>query len=167
MQFDNPGEGSFSLGPHELRVICPRLVSGRDFSAAELTDVGGTVITILVLADGLIVGGLTYLLDPMLTEPARETRNHEERKAEREREKKCCCNPCVDDRCRDECKCCCEECKASHDCAPEPCEDAKQAGPKEHDGEPCDHERERGCYEEAKGRLRRIWVEIDLDSDPK
>jgi hypothetical protein len=64
MRFENPGHGSFSLGPRESREIRPRLVSGRDFTAGDVADAGGVIITVLVLADGLIVGGLTYQLDP-------------------------------------------------------------------------------------------------------
>lgn len=167
MRFENPGQGSFSLGPRESREIRPRLVSGRDFTAGDVTDAGGATVTVLVLADGLIVGGLTYQLDPALTEPARETRTPEERKAQHEHEKDCCCcKPCIDDRCKDECRCCCEKCKHHHDCAPEPCDDPKQPKEKDHDCEPCDDEREPDC---VKGRVRRLCVEIELESkhDPK
>ena len=100
IHFANPGQGSFTLGPRGSRLIRLRLVSGRDFSADEIVDTGEAQITCLVLADGLIVGGLTFVLDPDLTEPARETRTYEEREAQREHDKKCCCPPCVDERCQ-------------------------------------------------------------------
>lgn len=160
MQFDNPGRGSFSLGPRESRAIRPRLVSGRDFSAGDVTDAGGVLVTVLVLADGLIVGGLTYVLDPALTEAARETRTSEERKAQHEYEKTCCCKSCVDDRCQDACRCCAEH---THDCAPEPCGHPKRPD-EECEEEACHHRREPGC---CKGRPRRVRVEIELEPDAK
>src|SRR5262249_14438245 len=49
MRFENPGQGSFSLGPHESRIIHPHLVSGRDFSASDVIDAGARLITVLVL----------------------------------------------------------------------------------------------------------------------
>jgi hypothetical protein len=162
MRFDNPGEGLFSLGPRESRLIRPRLLSGREFTAGEVTDAGGATITCLVLADGLIVGGLTFVVDPDLTEPARETRTPQERKAQHEHHEGCCCTPCVDDRCKDECRCCEEHTHAPH-LPPEPCEHTDPQHAKEHDAEPCDHERERVSFTEHKGRLRRAWVEIEIE----
>jgi hypothetical protein len=162
MRFENPGQGSFSLGPHESREIRPRLLSGRDFSAGDVIDAGGAAIVVQVLADGIVVGGLTFALDPSLTEPARETRTPEERKAQHDRHKDRCCKPCIDDRCKDECRCC--E-KHEHDCEPEQCE---PAGPP--DGkrpEECRDESHSGddCRGSVKGRPRRICVEIDMDQN--
>ncbi|HMD47456.1 MAG TPA: hypothetical protein VKG79_00095 [Bryobacteraceae bacterium] len=72
MTLDNPGGGSFSLGPRDSRVIRPRLVSGQDFTAAQVTLAGYVAIEVVVLADGLVVGGITFVLDPKLDRPARE-----------------------------------------------------------------------------------------------
>jgi len=69
---DNPGGGSFSLGPRDSREIHPRLISGQDFNELQLQAAGRTTIQFIVLADGLVVGGVTYLLDPKLKEPPRE-----------------------------------------------------------------------------------------------
>jgi hypothetical protein len=38
--FDNPGGGSFSLGPRNTRVIRPRLIGGQSFTAAEIVAAG-------------------------------------------------------------------------------------------------------------------------------
>ena len=87
--FDNPGNGTFSLGPRATRVIWPRLVGGQDFSAAEVTAAGTVTILIVVLADGLVVGGLTFVLDPKLRYPPREEveeEREEEHNEEREHE---------------------------------------------------------------------------------
>jgi hypothetical protein len=73
---DNPGGGSFTLGPRASRRISPRLISGQNFTAAEVQAAGRVAIEFVVLADGLVVGGLTYLLVPGMKEPARETIEH-------------------------------------------------------------------------------------------
>lgn len=72
MRFHNPGGAHFSLGPRDAREIRPVLMSGREFSAAELADAGPTSIVVLVLADGIVVGGMSYVLDPTLEAPASE-----------------------------------------------------------------------------------------------
>jgi hypothetical protein len=161
MRFENPGQGSFSLGPRESRQIRPRLLSGRDFSAGDVIDSGAAAIVVLVLADGMVVGGLTFVLDPSLTEPARETRTPEERKAQHEHDKERCCKPCIDDRCKDDCLCC--E-KHRHGCAPAPCEPPKPPDRKSHD-ECCDERPGDECRDSVRGRPRRIWVEIEVDQD--
>ena len=72
MKFDNPGGGTFSLGPRDARIIRPRLISGQDFTPAEVQLAGYVAIEVVVLADGLVVGGLTFVLDPDLDHPAHE-----------------------------------------------------------------------------------------------
>jgi hypothetical protein len=72
MTLDNPGGGSFSLGPRDSRVIQPRLISGQDFTSVQVALAGHVAIEVVVLADGLVVGGITYVLDPKLDHPARE-----------------------------------------------------------------------------------------------
>ncbi|MBV8884292.1 MAG: hypothetical protein JO235_09895 [Chroococcidiopsidaceae cyanobacterium CP_BM_RX_35] len=78
MVFDNPGGSSFSLGPRDTRVVRPRLISGQSFTATEIVAAGTVAIMIVVLADGLVVGGLTFILDPNLHHPPREEEEHEE-----------------------------------------------------------------------------------------
>jgi hypothetical protein len=79
---ENPGAGSFSLGPRDSRLIRPRLIGGQSFTATDLQAAGYVAIELVVLADGLVVGGLTYVLDPGLKHPAREE-PEEERDEER------------------------------------------------------------------------------------
>ena len=73
MVFDNPGGGSFSLGPRDTRDSAAAdrraRVSPRPKFAA-----GPVSIKIVVLADGLVVGGLTFVLDPKFHHPPREER---------------------------------------------------------------------------------------------
>jgi zinc metalloprotease ZmpB len=73
VRLDNPGGGSFSLGPRDSRIIRPRLISGQDFTALDVQAAGRVAIEFVVLADGLVVGGLTYLLDADMREPAEES----------------------------------------------------------------------------------------------
>ncbi len=63
LTLDNPGGGSFSLGPRDTREIRPRLQPGHDFTAADVAAAGTVAITFLVVVDGISVGGLTYVLD--------------------------------------------------------------------------------------------------------
>ncbi len=109
MRFDNPGGGRFSLGPRDQRLMRPRLLSGRDFEVDELVDAGPLAIRVLVLADGLVVGGLTFAIDPQLECPPSERCDKP-----RPEPKPCRCEPCVDERCKP--------------CAPPPC-DAKPEPP--------------------------------------
>ena len=87
VHLDNPGGAHFTLGDRNSRMIRPRLVSGQDFTAAEVVATAPVDIEFVVLADGLVVGGITYRLDPELHEPARELaeEEREERRGEEER----------------------------------------------------------------------------------
>jgi zinc metalloprotease ZmpB len=91
VQLDNPGGGSFSLGPRGTREIRPRLISGQDFTALQVQAAGRVTLEFIVLADGLVVGGLSYVLDPKMKEPAREdffeeSHEHEEHKEHKRHE---------------------------------------------------------------------------------
>ena len=81
VHLENAGGGTFSLGPRDTRVIRPRLVSGQDFTELEVQAAGRVAIEFVVLADALVVGGLTYVLDADMKEPAEESfhpEKHEE-----------------------------------------------------------------------------------------
>lgn len=133
MHFHNPGGSHFTLGPRDEREIRPVLVSGRDFSPGELADEGPATITVLVLANGIVVGGMSYRLDPELDAPARERPAPKDCQPQPEPchddkpscddpppshgkpcgDKPCepkpprhCCEPCVDDRCCPPRACC-------------------------------------------------------------
>jgi hypothetical protein len=156
MSFNNPGGGSFTLGPRDAREIRPVLHSGRDFSAAELADAGDAVIAVLVLANGIVVGGLSYSLDPALCAPACERcdckdRDDGKKPSDDDCERphghpkpSCCCEPCIDDRCCPPPPPCCQE--------REPCE----PGSKRSDGKDDDTPARHG---ECVGR---VHLELDL-----
>ncbi|HEY1263018.1 MAG TPA: hypothetical protein VGF06_05805, partial [Terriglobales bacterium] len=82
VRLDNPGGGSFTLGPRASRVIEPRLIGGQTFTPAEVIAAGQVAIQMVVLVDGLVVGGITYVLDPHLEHPPvefiEEHEHHEE-----------------------------------------------------------------------------------------
>jgi hypothetical protein len=102
---DNPGGGSFSLGPRDTREIHPRLIGGQDFTELQVQAAGRVALEFIVLADGLVVGGLTYVLDPQLKEPAREEAEEERDEKgghepeEREHRKRCEHETCDPHRC--------------------------------------------------------------------
>jgi zinc metalloprotease ZmpB len=140
LRFANPGGANFMLGARGEREIRPVLMSGRDFDTIDVVDAGSAIIGVLVLADGIVVGGLSFALDAAMTEPAREREPCEPKQGRQEpkddpdcgkpmkpaHRSRCCCEPCIDDRCRKPCCCCCEDKK--------PCDDK----PAEDDG--CDAE---------------------------
>jgi zinc metalloprotease ZmpB len=82
LHLDNPGGASFSLGPRGTREIRLRMVGGQSFTKAEVLAAGRVAIELVVLVDGLVVGGLTYLVDPELRWPAREWEHHEDEEQE-------------------------------------------------------------------------------------
>jgi len=93
VRLDNHGGGSFSLGPRDSRVIRPRLISGQDFTALEVQAAGNVAIEFVLLADGLVVGGLTYVLEADMREPADESvrdeheeQHHDDHHADEEHE---------------------------------------------------------------------------------
>src|SRR5262249_47388400 len=112
VNLDNPGGGSFSLGPRDSREIRPRLISGQDFNELQLQAAGRVTIQFIVLADGLVVGGVTYLLDPKLKEPPCE-KIEEEHHKHHEHERRCkyikCCEHvkcCEHEECLKRDRCC-------------------------------------------------------------
>ena len=132
MRFNNPGADAFTLGAHDAREIRPVLLSGREISAAEIEDADDVTIRILVLANGIVVGGLSYALDPEPETPKKKAEDDCKKPEPRE-----CCEPCIDDRCQcanPECTCkkCCrdeappsasdaKDCDTEKDCEPRAC----------------------------------------------
>lgn len=82
VKLDNPGAGTFTLGARNSREIRPRLVGGQDFGPTDLQAAGVVSIECIVLADELVVGGLTFVLDPDLKRPAPESDRHEDQPRE-------------------------------------------------------------------------------------
>jgi len=86
LHLDNPGGSSFSLGPRGTREIRLRMIGGQSFTKAEVVAAGRVAIELVVLVDGLVVGGLTYVVDPDLKWPAREWEDHDDKDKDEDKE---------------------------------------------------------------------------------
>lgn len=69
--FLSAGGKSFTLGPRANREVVMQLKAGGDFSPAEIAP--NTRIEVEVLGDGMLIGGMSYGIDPNLKAPPRET----------------------------------------------------------------------------------------------
>jgi hypothetical protein len=73
LRFLNPGGRAFTLGPRGSREILLSLVPGQDFSRPDVEQAGkDTTIAVLALAEGALIGGMSYKVDPELKSPAQE-----------------------------------------------------------------------------------------------
>jgi hypothetical protein len=63
---------SFGLGPGVSRNVSLELKPGREFTAEEVKQARGGKIRLSVFADGNVIGGMTYELDPTLERAPRE-----------------------------------------------------------------------------------------------
>jgi hypothetical protein len=68
IEFLNPGGAAFPLGPGESRDIVMKILPANDFTAADLPT-GDRTIQVLGYAGGMLVGGMSYILDPNLKPP--------------------------------------------------------------------------------------------------
>ena len=59
----------FELRPGERREIVIDLTAGRDFTADQVAAGDDRDVAVELLADGMVVGGMTYRLDPALKRP--------------------------------------------------------------------------------------------------
>jgi hypothetical protein len=66
--FDNPGSGAFSMKPGESKPIVVRLSAGKEFSSKDVGAAKNPVIHIRAVANGIVVGGMSYELDPQLAD---------------------------------------------------------------------------------------------------
>jgi hypothetical protein len=65
--FDNPGGRAFSLAPGQSREIVLRWRVGADFSPQDIEQTHDRTIQFEIFADGILVGGMSYELDPTVT----------------------------------------------------------------------------------------------------
>jgi hypothetical protein len=63
-----PGE-RFVLGPGERRQVTIEVVPGRDFTADQVRGVSDRDITVTLLGNDMVLGGMTYRIDPDLKTP--------------------------------------------------------------------------------------------------
>ena len=64
-----PGGSEFTLGPKESVQLVPKLIAGKDFTVAEVVSTGDRTIQVTGYADGILLGGMAYELDPSLKRP--------------------------------------------------------------------------------------------------
>jgi zinc metalloprotease ZmpB len=64
---DNPGAGAFGLKSGEIKPVVLRLKPGKDFVPQDVIKAeADTLIEVVAQADGIVVGGMGYRLDPTL-----------------------------------------------------------------------------------------------------
>jgi hypothetical protein len=64
--FDNPGGPAFTLAPEQSHEIVLRWRVGADFSPQDVEQTHDRIIHLAVFADGILVGGMSYELDPAM-----------------------------------------------------------------------------------------------------
>jgi hypothetical protein len=75
LRFQGLATNRFVLGPREKRVLRIELVPGRDFTSDEVSDTSDRDIAVTLLADDMVLGGMTYRLDPSLKAPPRGSKD--------------------------------------------------------------------------------------------
>jgi hypothetical protein len=69
LSFDDVDEEGIVLAPGVRREVALRLERGDDFTKDTVAEAGTSDILVTVRADGSLLGGMTYRLDPELTRP--------------------------------------------------------------------------------------------------
>ncbi len=64
--FANPGAGAFSLNAGEAKPVVLKLKAGTSLTSEDVTKNKGAAIHIEAYANGILVGGMSYQLDPKL-----------------------------------------------------------------------------------------------------
>ena len=70
LQFAGLTDSQFRLKAGEKREIQMKLVKGADFTADEIRKMKDRNFTVRLYADGVLMGGMTYHVDPDMREPA-------------------------------------------------------------------------------------------------
>jgi hypothetical protein len=68
---ENPGADAFALTAGEAKPVVLRLKPGKTFKAKDVKDARDKTIRLEAYANGILVGGMSYQLDPNLKEPAK------------------------------------------------------------------------------------------------
>jgi hypothetical protein len=71
LEFVNAGGGSFSLQPRAEKKIEMRMIAGKDFTKEDVINAkDDNMIHIYANADGILIGGMTYNIDPEMKHPS-------------------------------------------------------------------------------------------------
>jgi len=68
---ENPGAAAFALKAGEAKSVVLRLKPGKTFKPKDVKTAKDKTIRLEAYADGILVGGMSYQLDPNLKEPAK------------------------------------------------------------------------------------------------
>jgi len=85
LEFTNRGGSAFSLKAGESRPVIMRMVPGAPLDAADVENAAETTIQVAGYAGGILIGGLSYVLDPTITHPKRPPHRKHHDRDERER----------------------------------------------------------------------------------
>jgi hypothetical protein len=69
LQFADLRERAFTLKPGAKRVVTLQMQAGRDFTPADVRATADRDIVIEIHGDGILIGGMTYRVDPDLEKP--------------------------------------------------------------------------------------------------
>ncbi len=69
INFTNPGGDAFSLRSHEMKQVVLKLSTGKQFTAEDVRKAKDRMIHIKAYANGIVVGGMSYVLEPTLKAP--------------------------------------------------------------------------------------------------
>jgi hypothetical protein len=70
LQFRGIPDNKFTLKAGEKREVRLQLKTGSDFSKADIEGAADRMINVSLLANGLLLGGMSYYVDPNLTRPS-------------------------------------------------------------------------------------------------
>ena len=71
LDFRSRGGATFKLEPGESREVVMAMTKGNDFTADDVEQATNRSIQVAARADGILIGGMTYQLDPKLKRPQR------------------------------------------------------------------------------------------------
>jgi len=84
LKFTNPGGDRFTLPARSSRNVAMRLDPGDDFTPGEIPlHLAERAIDIVSYVDGVVVGGMTYDVDPKLESPPKERPSPEDDRGQR------------------------------------------------------------------------------------
>jgi zinc metalloprotease ZmpB len=72
LDITSKGGSAFTLRPGDSREILMSLAKGKDFTADDVERAEDRSIQVAARADGILIGGMTYQMDPKLERPARQ-----------------------------------------------------------------------------------------------
>jgi hypothetical protein len=76
VDFANPGGRAFSLAPGQSREVRVAVTAGADVTADDVTTAADRDVVMYVEADGILIGGMSYRLDPTRAQPLPQPTGH-------------------------------------------------------------------------------------------